>query len=234
MQIINIMLWVLELLFSLLLITGLFILVYPCSYIAEGIWRGDKLKGIITIVLGPMQFYVTRAENERKEACFSLLGIKLLGIASDKNDKKQKNKKPNNENGDNEKENNEKENNEEEKSIKELLNLLDRGILSPFIELCIKIIRQLKPRYFKIWGRLGFADPYHTGLLAAALAGIPRVEQIEIETDFSGEVRDVMFQVKGRFIIAFLFYYILKVVFTSSLKPVVWTLIKKKTSYRKY
>lgn len=228
MQIINIILWLVGHLFSLLLIIGMFILVCPCSYTAEGTWR-EKLKGIITIVLGPLQFRFTRGENEHKGACLSLLGIKLLDIAGNKNDQKQKNKKQNNENRENKEENNEK-----EKSIKELLNLLDRGMLSSFIELCIKIMRQFKPRYFKIWGRLGFTDPYYTGLLAAALAGIPRVEQIEVETDFSGEVREMMFQVKGKFIVGVLFYYILKVIFTSSLKSVVWTLIKNKKSYCKH
>lgn len=226
MQIMNLILGMLGFLLVLLPAVILFILIYPCVYIIEGTWQ-EQLKGGISLICGSFKLHLVYGENNKMKVCFSLGGIKSVDIAVWDNRLElgtDHNKKVKVQNC--EKQNNKKEN-QERPCLLELLKCLDSDMLSSFVN----IVKKFKPVTFKIRGKLGFTDPYYTGLLAAALAVKPCGEQVVIDTDFSGKVRDVRFQIKGKFIFVVLLYYVGQVVFAGSFKPVIWVWMKKKMRY---
>jgi len=67
-------------------------------------------------------------------------------------------------------------------------------------------VAHLKPRRLTGWGRIGLADPYHTGLLCAVLEATRGlgVHDLEIECVFDRECYEGEFEAAGRLIIGYL------------------------------
>ena len=113
------------------------------------------------------------------------------------------------------------------KNRQELRLLLKPGIIVSLIELGGRLWSRLHPQAVYLEGKLGFTNPYYTGLLAAGLAAFPR-SGVCLEPDFSGAVCQGRIYLEGSACLSVLFYVIGKAFLTQPLRPVVWTFLSRK------
>ncbi len=119
------------------------------------------------------------------------------------------------------------------KNWQELRPLLKQEVIVSLIELSGRLLSKLRPQTLRLEGKLGFANPYYTGLLAAGLAAFPR-PGVHLEPDFSGTVCHWTIHLEGRVCLGVLFYVIGRALLTQPLRPVAWTfLIRKKREKRR-
>ncbi|HOQ38069.1 MAG TPA: DUF2953 domain-containing protein [Acetivibrio sp.] len=84
-----------------------------------------------------------------------------------------------------------------------------------------KVLRHIKPRKFIIEGRVGFEDPYVTGLMCAVLNVFYEVlkkANISIKTVFDDEVLEGRCLIQGRVIPAYIAYIALRLYFSGPVR----------------
>ncbi|MDD2402016.1 MAG: hypothetical protein PHI90_10095 [Clostridia bacterium] len=215
-----IILWVLGLI-ALFLIS---LLLCPCYYVMEGRIKGKSSFNII-IQLGIVNFTFSRLEDGERLIYLRVLGIMIINrdesSGSSSSKIKDENKKRNKLIKSKKIKDNNKNNNPKRLSfsIREKMMLLDKNVIRVLLELFGKILRRVKPQTFSFKGKLSFEDPYYTGVLAALLSGF---SQAAIEPDFTGEVCDFTFKLKGQVVLIIILFYVIKLLIT---KPM-WSITK--------
>jgi len=81
-----------------------------------------------------------------------------------------------------------------------------------------KLIKHIKPKVFRVSGRLGFEDPYDTGMTAAVLStfGMAINRYVDIRPVFTEEVVEGSFAIRGRVVLAFLLFISMKLLLSRS------------------
>jgi len=187
---VSVLFWILAFLLAMIVCVFLLMLVCPCHYFFEG-KKQDKFVGVITVRVGFLKICL-------KKEVFGNYPLEVyLGKWRFTKTKKQelRGERANKQNI-------------EKRVIITWLRKLNRERVSLILELSRSIWRKMRPQEFCLKGRVGFADPYYTGLLAAALCGLPG-NRIEIEPVFWGEICELFLKIKGQFTIGKIFYCLL-------------------------
>ncbi len=114
----------------------------------------------------------------------------------------------------------EKKRKEKKKSGKIGISLM-KEVFKEGLHVFKKIFDKIKPRKFILTARVGFDDPYNTGVMRAILSIFNNSFQrydVKIDTIFDDEVLEGRFLIKGRIIIAELIPTVVKFMFSRPVK----------------
>lgn len=196
-----------------LLALFLLVTVIPIRYALKARWQGKaqeelKVRGELKNGIGPFEILLTLTGEKENYFCLRLVGVTLkksllTGREEEKQGKKGKDGKEAKKGQD--------------FSLRDLFTFLDRAFIRALLRIAKEVLRHSSPRVFEIKGVWGFSDPYYTGLLAAARSVLPG---IEVEPDFTGEVRDLTVFTEGRIRPAVIIYYGLKFAVSPEARPV--------------
>lgn len=101
--------------------------------------------------------------------------------------------------------------------------------LTEFWSLIRSILIQILPRDYQINLKAGFEDPYYTGSLAAlfySLDGLIKREKVNLDLIWNKEVMAARGYFYGRFMLAFICYYLLRFIGKSGLYKVLFKKIR--------
>ncbi len=109
----------------------------------------------------------------------------------------------------------------------EVSQFLNRNFLQKVVKMVCDLLRWLQPDKFKVFLKIGFADPCNTGILAAVCysIGLTEVRGFGIRPIFEEEVFEGIVSVRGRINIGALLYIVGKFILS---KPVLNILINRK------
>ena len=217
-------------LFCSFILVCLFILVCPCHYYIEGN-RHKNLEGILSVKVAFIKMRLKIAEAGNYQGGLYVWNWKLINVQ--RQDLREKKKNIQN-----------KDRKVTSPSMRRLGSLklrklcawiggLDRNRLNLMLELVQKIYKQMCPQKLLLQGKLGFTDPYYTGLLAAVLFCFP-IEKVNIEPVFSKPTCELTIQLKGQLILGVLFYYFLYFLRICSFRTILRGKIKKKREEKCY
>lgn len=223
----QVLLGTLAFLFGLFLCGGLLLLVCPCHYFIEGN-KQEKFWGVLAVRVGFLKLCLTKEKKGKDWLEVYVLGWKLIDTQGQEG-KKKKEKRLIKEKIFQEKKE------KVQKPRRRFFNrqeifiwreLLEREIFDSMVELCKKVWPKIHPRTLLLQGKMGFADPYYTGLLAAVLYGFSR-ENVNLEPDFSRPICEFTLQIEGQVFLGLLFYYLLCFLLRRPLRSKVWGKLKK-------
>lgn len=198
----QILFWIMLSLVGLFICLCIFMLVYPCHYIIEGN-RQEKFQGFILVNIG---FFIISLSKKISEGLFLEIFIwKWRLINTEKQDLRVRKK-------------NKKHTDKQVMTFRTWLRGLNRERFSLVLEIMRKVWRKICPQVVSFNGRIGFTDPYYTGLMAALLMGFPRNNNIDIKPDFSRPICEFSLQMEGQFSIGTFLYHILHTYFTHRLR----------------
>ncbi|WP_160317184.1 DUF2953 domain-containing protein [Oxobacter pfennigii] len=113
------------------------------------------------------------------------------------------------------------------KITKELIKKLLSAIGEAFVH--------IKPKVFQAEGKIGFDDPYHTGILSAFVCSLPLRHEgfnVNIEPVFDREVMEGKLVIQGRIIPAVLIWIALKLLISRPVRNILFK-ERKKNAYAK-
>lgn len=199
-----IILLIILLLMAVLLVT---IMIVPFCYSFSGYWQ-DTLRAELDIKMGIVRAEMVFDANNRFRV--STLGFclaeKRLSRGENRGKTKERKKEP--------------------RSLADIVAFMDRAFVQSLLHTIVKTIRMIAPQTMEARGVLGFDDPYYTGLLASLRCLLP---QIDIKPDFTRQIRDISFSIKGRIIILKVLYYALRFIFSRETRLV----MKKARQWKK-
>jgi hypothetical protein len=218
----QVLLGILFFLLGLFLCVGLFVLVCPCYYFFEGN-KQENFWGVLAIHIGFFKLRLCIENNGDNWHEFYVLGRKIVGVQKLTGKRRKVNflskkkifqKK--------------KEKVEKQRrwffSRTELFvwrELLEQETFSLLVKLCKKAWSKIRPKNLFFKGKVGFSDPYYTGLLAAVFYGVTR-ENIVLEPDFSQPICEFTLQIEGQIYLIVLIYYSLRFLLIYPLRSIVW------------
>lgn len=214
---IQVLLWILALIFCIFIFACLFILVCPCHYYIEGKRRGN-FKGVLAIKIAffKVRLFIVETGNNQWE--FYIWRWKLKNVQ--RQDLREAKKKRHS-------------NRFTIHNLSTWLRELDEAKLNLLIELSLKIYQEMRPQQLLLKGKLGFANPYYTGLLAAVLFCIP-IEKINIEPVFFEPVCELTIQLRGQINLGLLVYYSFYFLIACPLRVILWENSKNKREEKGY
>jgi hypothetical protein len=209
------LLWGLAFLPGSLLCGVLLLLVCPCQYFIEGN-KQENLWGFLAVQVGFLKLRLTREKDGNGRSELWVLGRRLRTVQENKKKIVEKKK--------------EKAGKQRRRFFSRLglsvrRGLLERETFGLISELGTKVWSKIRPRSFTLKGRVGFADPYYTGLLAAVLY-VVSPENIDLDLDFSRPVGEFTLQIEGQVFLSVLMYYFLRFLLVYPLRSKVWSKLK--------
>lgn len=115
--------------------------------------------------------------------------------------------------------------------LKKVWALLKHEFSEELWETTKVVIRHAVPGKMEIRGKLGFSDPYYTGLFAAGSSLIP---DVNVKPVFTGPVRDITFHLEGRVIPLWILYKVLSFICfyqKTKLKRKIRNMLTRRLSY---
>jgi hypothetical protein len=225
MILLQILAWIVFIVFALFII----IILTPMRY-DFCVFLQEKISGKISVGAGPFQVCFNLTTNSENSFSLQLAGITLLEKSLTENTGSRK--KPS---FPQEKKQKKKDSILETKSQRkgrDVVELLDRELFQAILKTVRDILSHSLPKTKKFEGVWGFANPYHTGILAALKATI---SGIHVVPDFSGEVRDLRLIAQGRIRPAVLLFYSLRFIVSKPARPILKNLLLsrgKRLSFR--
>ncbi len=177
----------------------LFVLVVPCRYLVEGQYAGS-FDGSVKLRMWPFTF--CKKFNKGQS---DLKGNKAKNEAKVKAKSKEKGGRLG----------------------PKLLLCQEKAVMGSLLDLVGNLWRKVRPRTLRLEGTFGFADPYYTGMMAAAVSAI-RLPGLQLQPDFSQPGFCGNIYIEGHFYVVVVIYLLGKTVFTRPLRPVLWKYLKKK------
>lgn len=107
---------------------------------------------------------------------------------------------------------------------------MDRNALKKFIGFMGKVFRHIKPEKFELAGRVGFENPYHTGLLSAAVHSV-HIPGCSIKPVFDDQVIEGRLLIQGRMILAVLALMAIQLLLSGPVRNIVFKKRKENKSY---
>lgn len=194
----------------------IFLTLIPLNYVLEGRLQ-EGFAGRFQAGYGFLHFCICFPQNGPESGSIKICGFSLsLGKERPGNKKKREGAGSR----------------EEKKDIGSMpwLTMLNRNLIGKIMETAVLIIKAFRPRKLEVYGFLGFEDPFFTGLIAGLRSICPG---IEIEPDFTGEVRDVTILIEGRIIPFQIITYGLKLLLSSEARAVLRELWSERKAERK-
>ncbi|HPD00160.1 MAG TPA: DUF2953 domain-containing protein [Acetivibrio sp.] len=152
---------------------------------------------------GLLGFHFRLADTEKMQMYVSVFGLKKKIDAHLFNKFKGDKEKP--------------ERKEKDKRKKYSRNYIESDFLRCALISIKKVLRHIKPRKFTIEGRVGFEDPYVTGLVCAVLNMFYyelKKANINVNTVFDDEVLEGRCLIQGRVVLAYMAYIALRLYFS--------------------
>lgn len=175
------------------------ILVMPIEFIVDG-QKYEKafIKAGFLWFMGAVGFQFIKVQSEEAIMCIRILGFKkTINISKiDKNRSKVK-KKPK----------------EKPKEKNYSRNYLESDFLKCALKSSIKVLNHMKPKKFVVEGRIGFEDPYITGIVCAisnVLCKELKKANIKVYTVFDEEIFEGKCLIQGRMVLAYMAYVALR------------------------
>jgi hypothetical protein len=212
MMILYVFAWILLAFFLLLIL----IILTPIRYDLRG-YVQEKFHGDVKIGIGLLDFLIKWAAGGNNTFTLRAAGLALLKKPLSiwkKTERKSKEPPPSKK--------------EPGGNLRDMTNFLDKGFLKSVLRVIRDVFHHSSPQVMELKGVWGFSDPYDTGLLAAAQAVISEViPGIQVEPDFTREVRDLNVLVKGRIRPAILLFYGVRFIVSPPGRPVMKKLWQK-------
>lgn len=120
-----------------------------------------------------------------------------------------------------------KENSKGKTSFQGIRQILNRPFIKCIIQLFERFMGQLKPRKFIIDGKIGFADPYYTGLLSSIVYSIT-ISGVTITPIFHEEVLEGNMIMEGRLILGLAAILFLQFLLKKPVRKVIKEMIRNK------
>ena len=228
---IQVLLWILAFLCCIFIFVCLFILVCPCHYYIEGN-RRENFKGVLAVKVAFVKVRLKIAEIGDNQGEIYVWKWKLVNIQRQDWGKVKKNTPSK-----------ERQTTGPVKrrrtgwlTLHKLcvrLGKLNKTKLHSILELSQKIYKEMRPQKVLLKGKLGFANPYYTGLLAAVIVCFP-IEKVNIEPIFLEPACELTIQLKGQIVLGLLFFYILYFLMIYPLRVMLWEKCKKKKEEKGY
>lgn len=222
----QVLLWIVMFLLGLCLCGVLLLLVCPCHYFIEGN-KQEKLWGFLALRVGFLKLCLTKEKKETDWLEFYVWKCKLVDTRRREEKRKKENLLSKGEIFQKKKEKMQKQRRRffKREELFVWRELLERETFNSLLELCKKVWSEIRPRTLSFKGKVGFADPYYTGLLAAVAYGLSR-ENVNLEPDFSRPVCEFTLQMEGQIFLGILFYYFLYSLLRRPLRSIVWGKLK--------
>lgn len=223
----QVLLGILAFLFCLFFSIVLFVLVCPCHYFIK-VNKQEKLWGVLAIHVSFLKLRLCKEKKGSPWLEVYLLDQKLIDVQRRDGGRDNKERLSKAKIFQKKKEKVEKRRRKFLSSSELFVwkEFLERETFSLLMELCKKAWSEMRPIDLSLKGRIGFADPYYTGLLAAVLFAFTR-ENIALELDFSQAICEFALQIEGRIYLIVLIYYFLRSLLTYPLRSIVWGRLKK-------
>ncbi|AUG58179.1 MAG TPA: DUF2953 domain-containing protein [Ruminiclostridium sp.] len=177
----------------ILLVILLLLLIVPVKYSFTGEkYESAFIKGKVSLLLGFVKLYYYNDFEKKNIAKITLLGFPVNISYKKKRKKKRRPKK--------------------DKSY----NYLNKRFLKSSLKTIGKVILHIKPSKLEISGKIGFDDPYYTGLICAFRnIFYPKFKnaKINIDTVFEDEIFEGSFLIQGRVILFYVVYMVLRLYF---------------------
>jgi hypothetical protein len=227
---IQVLLWTLAFIFCIFFFAYLFILVCPCRYYIEGN-RHKNFEGILIVKVAFLKMRLKITETDNYQGGLYVWKWKLINVQKQDLGEVKKNT-----------------HSKEKRATRPVkrrtarltfhkfstwLGELDRTKFNLILELSRKIYQEMRPQKLLFKGKLGFANPYYTGLLAAGLFCFS-IEKVNIEPIFFEPVCELTIQLKGRINLGLLCYYSLYFLMICPLRVILWENSKNKREEKGY
>jgi hypothetical protein len=162
------------------------------------------------------RFIFLKEEGKPKGFWFRIFGFdrSLKGTRNDKYKKQKKNKRK-----------------DSQYSVSDFLSVKLLKEAADFITMFVKHIR---PRIFQLSGKFGFEDPFETGIILATLNvfGIDYNCSVNLHPVFDEEVLEGSFIVKGRIVLAYLLFILVKLLLSRSGRRIIFKRRPKKAGIK--
>lgn len=190
------------------LILLLSVLCIPVEYGFSGYKDEEyELRGEISWLFRGLKASILKKSGSKMAVALNLLGFKITPKDHlSKPSKKKKEKKEKKE--------------KKSKRKRELKDFISKPLLHKVLDFIGSILKHIRPRVLSIDGRIGFDDPYYTGLIAMFLYSLaPSLNDypIHVVPVFEEETLEGRFQVQGRIIMAVLVFVSIRLLLS---KPV--------------
>ncbi len=181
-----------------LLVLLVIVLIVPIGFKVYG-QKYEKIffKASLKWFVGAVGFGFIKDYSKESVMYIRILGFKKIidGSKFNKKDKKKEDKK------------------EKVKEKDKTRNYLDSRFLSCAFECLKKVLNHIKPKIFLVKGKVGFEDPYVTGVLCTILNVFNselNKANIKVRTVFDDEIIEGKCLIQGRVVLAYLAYLALK------------------------
>ncbi|MFZ5965649.1 MAG: DUF2953 domain-containing protein [Bacillota bacterium] len=117
------------------------------------------------------------------------------------------------------------------------LEWLSKDLLEAGLRFVRDIVKHMKPKHIHIKGRIGFENPYYTGILSGLIYSITPFlhrQQFDVMTVFEDEVVEGEFAIQGRVIIGVLCIIVLRLLVTKPVRNIIKKMIRIKKEEKSY